>query len=91
MGTESVRAVRYTATGACGVGRARIAGLVLTATAGAGRLTITEGSGGPVRLDLDISTNTTYYLEVPQDGVLCAVDPFISVLTNVSAVTIFFV
>lgn len=88
---SSVRAARYTAGGACGVGRARIVGVLVTTGAGAGRLTITEASGGATRLDADFTTGTTVYFDVPGDGIVCAADPFISALTNITAVTLFLV
>jgi hypothetical protein len=90
MEASNVRAVRYTAGGACGVGRARIVGVVATAS-GAGRLTITEASGGATKLDLDLATGATHVIDIPGDGLLCAEDPFISALTNISGVTILFV
>lgn len=91
MEAVNVRAVRYTATGACGVGRARIMGLVIKSGAGDGRITITEGSGGPVRLDLDVHQNSTVTVDIPGDGIVCASDPQITTLTNIAQVTIFFV
>ncbi len=89
MEAANVRAVRYTATGACGVGRARITGVIVTVGAGAGRLTISEGA--TTRLDLDFTQNTTQDVMIPGDGILCSSDPSISTLTNISAITIFFV
>ena len=91
MEAANVRAVRYASTGACGVGRARLVGLVVTAGAGTPRLTITEGSGGATRLDVDFTQSSTHTFDVPGDGILCAADPFISTLTNITAVTLFFV
>lgn len=91
MEAANVRAKRFTTTGACGVGRARLVGVVVTAGAGTPRLTITEGSGGTTLLDVDFNQNGTYTFDVPGDGILFASDPFISVATNVTAVTLFFV
>lgn len=91
MEAANVRAVRYTTTGACGVGRARLVGMSVTAAGGTPRLTITEGSGGTTRIDLDFHPSGTYPVDIPGDGILFANDPFISVATNVTSVTLFFV
>jgi hypothetical protein len=91
MEAANVRAVRYTGTGACGVGRARLVGLVITTAAGTPRLTITEGSGGTTRLDVDFFASGTHTFDVPGDGILFATDPHISTATNVTGVTLFFV
>lgn len=91
MAVESnVRARRYTGTGACGVGRARISQVVGTCTGGAGRLTITNGQGGSTLLDVDLPTNNTFQFLIPDTGILSDNDPYISVATNVTAVTIMF-
>lgn len=89
MTVMNVTAKRYTATGACGVGRARI-GAVQVTTTGAARLTITDGSGGSTKLDLDFVSGDTFHVTLPVDGILCDKDPQITALTNISAVTIFF-
>lgn len=91
MEAANVRAVRYTATGACGVGRARLVGLVIKSGAADGRITITDGVGGPVRLDVDVHQNSTVTVDVPGDGIVCSSDPQITTLTNIPQVTIFFV
>lgn len=90
MTVMNVTAKRYTATGACGVGRARIGALQVTVGAGAGRLTITDGSGGATKLDLDFVQSDTFHITIPGDGILCDGDPQITALTNISAVTMFF-
>jgi len=89
MTVMNVTAKRYTATGACGVGRARI-GAVQVTTTGAARLTITDGSGGPTKLDLDFVSGDTFHVTLPVDGILCDNDPQITALTNISATTLFF-
>lgn len=91
MEAANVKAVRYTATGACGVGRARLVGMVVTAAAGTPRLTITEGSGGATKLDVDFIQSDTHTFDVPGDGILFAQDPVISAFTNITAATLFFV
>lgn len=91
MEAVNVRAFRYTAAGACGVGRARIMGLVIKSATGDGRITITEGAGGPVKLDIDVHQNSTVTVDVPGDGIVFSSDPQIATLTNIAQVTIFFV
>jgi hypothetical protein len=90
MTVMNVTAKRYTAIGACGVNRSRIAAVQVTVGAGTGRLTITDGSGGATKLDLDFVASDTFHVTLPGDGILCDMDPQITVLTNISAVTLFF-
>lgn len=90
MTAMNVTAKRYTATGACGVNRSRLAAVQVTTT-GAARLTIRQGSNsGPVKLDLDFVTGDTFHIVMPGDGILFDQDPHLSTLTNISAVTVFF-
>ena len=91
MEASNVRAARFTGTGACGVGRSRLVGISVLAGAGTPRLTITEGVGGTTRLDLDFLQSQSHWIEIPQDGILFGTDPAISALTNITAVTLFFV
>ena len=54
MSSSDVSAKRVTADGSLAVGPARIRQVqVLTSNVGAGRLTLTNGDGGPTLLDLD--------------------------------------
>ncbi len=89
MTVMNVTAKRFTATGACGVNRARLAAVQVT-TSGAARIAISEGSGGTTKLDLDFVTGDTFHITLPGDGILFSVDPHIATLTNISAVTLFF-
>lgn len=89
MTVMNVTAKRYTATGACGVNRVRLAAVQVT-TSGAARLTLTDGSGGATKLDLDFVANDTFHITIPGDGILFDKDPQITALTAISAVTLFF-
>lgn len=89
MTVMNVTAKRYIATGACGVNRSRLAAVHVTAT-GAARLTITDGVGGATKLDIDFTSGDSYPVSIPGDGILCDKDPQITALTNISAVTLFF-
>jgi hypothetical protein len=80
---------RVTTTGALLVGRARLRQVQVTTT-GAARLTITDGVGGAVLLDLDFVTDSTHITNIPDLGILSANDPAVSVLTNISAATIYY-
>ena len=87
--SSDIKMKRVTATGALAVGRARIRQVQVTTT-GAARLTITDGVGGPVILDLDFVTGITHIADIPDMGILSASDPAISALTNISAATIYY-
>lgn len=79
---------RLTGVGAAGIGRARIRMIVATLT-GAGRITITDGSGGATRVDLDFAAAGTYDIMWPGTGTLCQNDPFVSTATSLTAMTLF--
>lgn len=85
---DDVNAKRVTGTGATTIGRARVCMVVTTVSAG-GRLTVTDGSGGPTRIDLDYQAAGTYDITIPGAGVLFTNDPHVSTATNVTAVTLF--
>ena len=89
--SSDIKMKRVTATGALSVGRARIRQVQVTiSNAGPGRLTITDGDGGKVVLDLDFAADNTHITNVPDHGILVVVDPFVSAATNVTAATIYY-
>lgn len=90
MARSDIKTKRVTTTGAVAIGRSRIRQLQVTVGAGVGRVTITDGSGGAVILDLDFAASDTHSVNIPSDGVLSTTDPFVSVATNVDAMTIFY-
>jgi len=91
MAGSDIKTKRLTATGAIGVGRARIRQLQVTVSnVGPGRLTITDGTGGATLLDLDFKSDDTHSVNIPSDGVLSVNDPVIATATNVTAVTVFY-
>lgn len=83
-----VNSKRLTGTGAASIGRARIRQVVITLS-GAGRLTMTSGSGGATKMDLDFAAAGTYDIFIPGTGVLFEDDPYIATATNMTAVTVF--
>lgn len=89
MSSSDIKMKRVTATGALSIGRARLRQVQVTTT-GAARLTITDGVGGAVLLDLDVVSGVTHVADIPDLGILSANDPAISVLTNISAATIYY-
>jgi len=89
MSSSDVKMKRVTATGALSIGRARIRQVQVTTT-GAARLTLTDGVGGDVILDLDFVSGTTNIADIPDSGILSINDPAVSALTNISAATIYY-
>lgn len=83
-----VNAKRVTATGAVGIGRARIR-MVVATLSGAGRITLTSGDGGVTKIDLDFGAAGTYDIMLPGTGTLFESDPFVLTATNVTAQTLF--
>lgn len=90
MAGSDIKAKRVTGTGALSIGRSRIRHITaLVSDVGAGRLTITDGSGGATILDVDLAANGFATIDIPDEGILSVSDPFVSVGTNVTAATIF--
>jgi len=90
MSSSDIRTKRVTATGSVGVGPARVRQIqVLTNSGGAGRLTITDGDGGATLLDLDFLASDSHSVNIPDYGIRCS-DVYISAVTNIDAVTVFY-
>ena len=89
MSSSDTQAVRITATGSAGVGPARIRAVMVTASAGAGRLTVTDGTGGSTALDIDITASTTQPINTEGNGIRVA-DIWVSAFTNLTGVTFFY-
>ena len=90
MSRSDIKAKRHTGTGAVGIGRVRIRQLQVLVGTSAGRLTITDGDGGATLLDLDFAQSDTHSVNIPDNGVLSTSDPYVSVATNVTAITFFY-
>ena len=84
-------AKRITATGAVTDRRTRVFAISAVGAAGAGRITLTDGSGGPTLIDCDIPTGTgqTLALYIGDDGVVFRNSIFASAVTA-TGVTIFY-
>jgi len=89
MANSDVRSKRLTGTGSAAVGPARIRQTQVFSASGTPRLTITDGSGGSTVLDLDFSASETHSVNIPDEGIKVS-DIFVSVLTNITAITVFF-
>ena len=89
MAGSDVRSKRITGTGSLAVGPARIRQIQLKTTSGSPRLTITDASGGATVLDLDFNASDTHSVNIPAEGIKVS-DIFVSVLTNITAATVFF-
>lgn len=91
MSNSDVKSKRVTTAASLGVGPARIRQVqVLTTAAGAGRLTITDGSGGDTVLDLDFLASDSHSVNIPDWGIRCQDDVLITAMTNISAMTVFY-
>ena len=93
MSSSDIQTKRVAAggTGSLGVGPARIRQVqVLTSAVGAGRLTITDGNGGATVLDIDFATEDSHSINIPDYGIRCASDVYITALTNITAMTVFY-
>jgi hypothetical protein len=89
MSQSDVKSKRVTGTGSLGVGPARIRQIQLKSTTGTPRLTFTDGNGGATVLDLDFNASDTHSVNIPSNGIRVS-DIFISAITNITAVTVFF-
>jgi hypothetical protein len=91
MANSDVQSKRVTTAASLGVGPARIRQVqVLTTADGAGRLTITDGSGGSTVLDLDFLASDSHSVNIPDWGIRCQDDVLITTMTNISAMTVFY-
>ena len=86
---SDVKAKRVTGTGSLAVGPARIRTLH-GVTGGAGRLTITDGNGGTIVLDVDSHGAGTFTLDIPDAGIRCESDVFVATATGITALTVFY-
>ena len=82
--------VRVTATGDVAVGPARLTGMHISAAAGGGRLTITDGNGGETLFDADFTASTDGDLNIPQNGIRFDTGMWVSAITNITSVTLFY-
>lgn len=89
MAGSDTKSKRVTGTGALSVGRSRLRMIVVTTTAGAGRLTLTDGSGGSTLMDVDLVASTTHNVYIPEEGILFQSDMFVSTATNLTSATLF--
>jgi hypothetical protein len=89
MAGSDTKSKRVTGTGALVVGRSRLRMIVVTTTAGAGRLTLTDGSGGSTLMDVDLVASTTHNVYIPEEGILFQSDMFVSAATNLTSATLF--
>ena len=89
MAGSDTKSKRVTGTGALVVGRSRLRMIVVTTTAGAGRLTLTDGSGGSTLMDVDLVASTTHNVYIPEEGILFQSDIFVSAATNLTSATLF--
>jgi hypothetical protein len=90
MPRSDVQTKRVTGTGSLGVGPARIRQIQVLTTSGSPRLTVTDGNGGSTVLDLDFSASDSHSVNIPDDGVRCASDVYVSAFTNITAMTVFY-
>ena len=63
--------------------------MVVVTLSAAGRVTLTSGSGGATKIDMDFGAAGTYDIFIPGTGVLFESDPFVATATNVTAQTLF--
>jgi hypothetical protein len=90
MPSSDVSSKRVTGTGSLAVGPARVRQVQVLTSAGAGRLTITDGNGGATLLDLDFLASDSHSVNIPDNGVRFATDVYITALTNITAMTVFY-
>jgi hypothetical protein len=90
MPSSDVSSKRVTGTGSLAVGPARVRQVQVLTGAGAGRLTITDGNGGATLLDLDFLASDSHSVNIPDNGVRFATDVYITALTNITAMTVFY-
>ncbi len=88
--SSDVLTKRVTGTGSLGVRPARVRQVQVLTGAGAGRLTVTNGNGGTTVLDIDFLASDSHSINIPDDGIRCSSDVYVSVATNITAMTFFY-
>jgi hypothetical protein len=88
--SSDVLTKRVTATGSLAVGPARVRQIQVLTGAGAGRLTVTNGNGGDTVLDIDFLASDSHSINIPDDGIRCSTDVYVSTATNITAMTFFY-
>jgi len=90
MSMSDVRSKRVTGTGSLAVGPARVRQVQVLTSAGAGRLTMTNGNGGETLIDLDFLASDSHSVNIPDNGVRFTDDVYLSATTNITALTVFY-
>ncbi len=91
MALSDIKAKRLTTAASLAVGPARIRQVqVLVGAGGAGRLTITDGSGGETLLDVDFAVSDSHSVRIPDNGIRAQNDVLVTAATNLTAFTIFY-
>ena len=90
MSSSDIQSKRITGTGSLGVGPARITQIQVLTTTGSPRITVTDGNGGNTVLDLDFSASSTHSVNIPDDGIRCSDDVYVSAFTACTAATVFY-
>jgi len=91
MALSDIKAKRLTTAASLAVGPARIRQVqVLVGAGGAGRLTITDGSGGETLLDIDFAVSDSHSVNIPDNGIRAQSDVLVTAATNLTALTIFY-
>lgn len=88
--SSDVLTKRVTGTGSLAVGPARVRQIQVLTGAGAGRLTVTNGNGGDTVLDIDFLASDSHSINIPDDGIRCSSDVYVSTATNITAMTFFY-
>lgn len=90
MMQSDVLSANLTVTGAATTQRNRIRGVIITPGATAGTVTVTDGNGGPLKLNFITGAATSPFdVEIPDQGLLCQTGIYVTI-TNAAAVTVFY-
>lgn len=92
MSDNDQRSVRITATGAVTTARTRLCSVYFNSAAGAGRITITDGSGGATLFDIDTPAGVTFATQVfiGEEGGIVARNGLFCSTQGATSATLFF-
>jgi hypothetical protein len=83
---SDVQSTYRTTDGAIFTGRTRIKAIYVSPDAGVGAVSITNGSGGPVRYRIDVPAGSSaIYMNLPEDGILFENGAYADLTTVISA------
>jgi hypothetical protein len=90
MAGSDVKGTYLTASGTISAGPARLCAIHYHGSGSTGKLEFRDGgASGPVQFSMDVHSNSTGQLDIPDEGVRFGTDIYVT-FTNMSSTTVFY-